>query len=281
VLALLPDPPAFTVGDLIDTETEIATSGPARWALRNWLTGLADQASQVPFIGEAIARRIQALAEALDILLTPTATPPEAQLPTIASFPDIGETLFGAGRAEAINNALLEFGEAARGLIAGTLNTASRTAAQLGEVGADAARRAASIDSPAQFSELARRSHDQAAAAFAGPLADVSAEIDRQGQDAADPFEAAVATGGIQAAAAAIPAYVAEVRRYWEHRQPTTSPHILARHRRIGRVRVPRMVIHVGARTPDAALADEVALRFRAAIGEVYDAGLARVGAAA
>jgi hypothetical protein len=280
LLKLLPDPPDFTLGQLISTGTDVLTSSPTRWALRQWLGSVALVARTAPFIGDWLARRIDALAEALDILLTPTQTPPEAQLPSMAPFPNIGEGLFGGGRAEAIGNALIEFGEAVRSLVAGTLRTAATAAANLGEVGAEMARRAASIDAPGQFAAVARRAHDQADAAFAGPLAEVRSEMDRQGRDAlVDPFEAAVAGGGIQAAAAAIPTYVQEVRRYWEQRQPPTSPHILARHRRIERVRVPRMVIHAGQRSPNAALADEVALRFRAAVGEAYDNGLVRLGA--
>jgi hypothetical protein len=199
----------------------------------------------------------------------------------LAAFPDIGELLLGSGRAEALGAALLGFGEAARGLVSGALRTAASTAARLGEAGADAARRAASINSTAQFAAIARVAHDQASAAVSGPLAEVRAEMDRRSPDAmADTFEDAVARGGIQAAAAAIPAYVGEVRRYWEHRQPPTSPHILARHRRIERVRVPRMIVHGGTRTPDAALADEIALRFRAAVAVAFDAGRIRLGAA-
>jgi hypothetical protein len=41
------------------------------------------------------------------------------------------------------------------------------------------------------------------------------------------------------------------------------------------------MVIHVADRSPDSALADEIALRVHAAAGDAYDAGLARLGAAA
>jgi hypothetical protein len=282
VLAILPDPPSFTLGDLIDLDVAIATSRPARWALRQWLGLVAGAAGEVPFVGDSLADRVHALSEALDILLTPTATPPEARLPSIAPFPDIGAALFGGGRDAALGAALLQFGEAARSLISGTLRTAATAVADLGAVGADTARRAASIDTSGRFAEIARRAHDQAAGAFARPLGEVQSELDGQGPDVlANTFESAVADGGILAAAAGVPLYVAEVRRYWEQRQPPTSPHILARHRRIERVRMPRMVIHVADRTPDSALADEIALRVHAAAGDAYDAGLARLGAAA
>lgn len=281
LMSLVPGAPRFTLGDLIDTEAEIVTSGPARLALRLWLAGLGGLAGQVPFVGASLANRISGLSDALDIALHPTAVPAETQLPPVApSFPDIGETLFGGGRAAALGGALRDFGDAARGFIGGTLRTAATTAAGIGEVGAGMARGATSIDIAQRFTAIAGQARATATASVAGPLAEVQSERDRREPSAiVDSFEAAVASGGIGVAAAAVPAYIAEVRRYWEQRQPPTSPHILARHSQIQRVRLPRMIIHAGGRAPNGALADEIALRFRVAVGEAYDTGLVRLGA--
>ncbi|HUO69803.1 MAG TPA: hypothetical protein VMU39_03420, partial [Solirubrobacteraceae bacterium] len=66
------------------------------------------------------------------------------------------------------------------------------------------------------------------------------------------------------------------VRRYWDDRAPTaTSPHILARHGHVERVRVPRLTIRAPGRRADADSAAAIAARWRTAVGQAYLTGLA------
>src|SRR5262249_19123304 len=75
----------------------------------------------------------------------------------------------------------------------------------------------------------------------------------------------------------AIPAYVGEMRRFWATRRPPlpppTSPHILARHGRLGGVRVPRLTVRVSGRVADTRLAALVAARLHDAVGEADFSG--------
>ncbi|MGH9277039.1 MAG: hypothetical protein ACRD12_02870, partial [Acidimicrobiales bacterium] len=94
-------------------------------------------------------------------------------------------------------------------------------------------------------------------------------------------FEEAASSTGIVTAAAAVPAYVGQMRRFWATRTAVeprpTSAHILARHGRLAMVRVPRMSVHTGGRAPDADLAAMTAARFRASVGTAYRDGRARL----
>jgi hypothetical protein len=54
---------------------------------------------------------------------------------------------------------------------------------------------------------------------------------------------------------------------------PPTSPHILARHGRLGGVRVPRLTVRANGRVADRQLAALVAVRVHDAVGEAYVGG--------
>src|SRR5207245_1064354 len=145
----------------------------------------------------------------------------------------------------------------------------------LGTTFAAEADRAASMGSPARMRELAADAASMSERVF-GPEAErVQAQIGAHRPDElALAFEAAVTDGGFRLVGKAIPAYVGEMRRFWERQRPPaerpTSPHILARHGRLGAVRVPRMTVRAPGRTPDAGLARDVAARFHDAVGNAY-----------
>jgi len=86
-----------------------------------------------------------------------------------------------------------------------------------------------------------------------------------------------VTSGGFALVGGVVPAYVAEMRRFWATKRPPvpppTSPHILARHGRLGGVRVPRITVRASGCAADRQLAALVAARFHDAVGEAYVGG--------
>ena len=196
----------------------------------------------------------------------------------LAGFPDVYDAFFGGGREAALVASVDAFGVEVRGGIRTSLDGAAATFEALGNTFAAEADRAASMGSTARMRELAGDSAAFAERVF-GPEADrlrADAEA-RQPDQLALAFEQAVSSGGFALVGGAIPAYVGEMRRFWATKRPPverpTSPHILARHGRLGGVRVPRMTVRASGRVADRQLAALVAARFHDAVGEAYVGG--------
>jgi hypothetical protein len=107
-------------------------------------------------------------------------------------------------------------------------------------------------------------------------------------------FERWLAGDGFRIIQAAIPLYIAEMRAWWREQARAgeesmveitpTSPHILARRVRLGRVRVPRLTLRANGRAHDEALVRELAQRFHDAVRAAYSDGqreLAQIAGAA
>jgi hypothetical protein len=277
-LSSLPGVPKITLGDIANA----ATSDPAMAIYRAQIgSALIAAAGVAPTL--SLRLRILAAYDVMTLALTPGAMPAETGLFTLppGGFPDISRTLFSGTRLADLTAALTDFGEQTRALARDSISAGVDALGQIGRAATDAAHRATS-HSREQFAELARTAHQDAVDSFAGPAAEVSEELRTRREDPlASAFEQAVARGGLEIVFAAIPTYLGEVRRYWEERRPTpTSPHILARHGRLERVRVPRLTIRAAGRRADAQTAADVAARWRTAVGEAYLAGLEAAAAA-
>ena len=224
--------------------------------------------------------RVDALAKAFDIVLTPTPPPPPDVMPTtpLAGFPDVYDAFFGGGRDGALVASIDALGVEVRGGLRSALAGSATMFADLGTTFAAEADRAASMGSVARMRELAADAAVLSERVF-GPEADrLRAGAESQQPDLlATAFEQAVTSGGFALVGGAIPAYVGEMRRFWATRRPPvdrpTSPHILARHGRLGGVRVPSMTVRASGRTADRQLAALVAARMHDSIGEAYVAG--------
>jgi hypothetical protein len=91
-------------------------------------------------------------------------------------------------------------------------------------------------------------------------------------------FDSAVASGGFHLVGAAIPLYIESMREFWEQQPPSpphpTSPHILAKRQRLGRVKVPAVRIVTAGRALDDPLISRVAAEFRRAVQGAWQSGL-------
>jgi len=275
IVSRLPLIPTVTVDDIVGL-----LIGEALKGIRDTLNRFFDAALFVLWVlpGDYYYNKVKDIAAVVNIVLTPTAfrLPPDV-LPTgpLAGFPDIGEAFFGGGRGTALVSAIDRFGAELGGSVTASLGGAETMLADFGTTFADAADRAVVLGSPLQMRAFALDAAEMSERVF-GPEADRVREqaASRRPDVLAAAFETAVTSGGFALVGAAIPAYVGEMRRFWEQKRPPlerpTSPHILARHGRLGAVRIPRMTVRAPGRTPDRALATVVAERFHSAVDDAY-----------
>lgn len=277
VLAILPSPPELTIDDLVS----LMISGGVGVARGTLLGFLAAADGALWLIGEEEYRaKVQDLAEVFRIVLTPRPFTLPADLRpgfVMAGFPDLSAP-FGGSRGRALLESFDRLGLDLRRSVEGTLAGATDLLEGFAGTVAGEAERSASFASPARIRGMIERSRSLADEVFGGEQATLEARIaGRRPDELGAAFERAVAEGGIAVAGAAIPIYVGRMRRFWGTRRAAaprpTSPHILARHGRLGVVRCPRMTMRVRGGTPDAALATLVATRFRDQVGEVYRLG--------
>lgn len=284
VVDRLPMIPEVTVGDLIDF-----LMGLGGTVLKHTLNVFFEGAlralnalDHLPWVDlEEEYWKLEAIQQICNIVLTrkPFPFPPDVgPIGALAGFPDLYQAFFGGGREAEFLAAIDTFGLEARAGVHGALGGAATLMGDLAETFAREADRAAVLGSPARLRELAVDAGELSERVF-GP------EADRTRADAAArppdvvgaTFEEAVTSGGFALVGAAIPAYVGEMRRFWERPrprpEPVTSPHILARHGRLGGVRVPRMTVNAPRRRPDRALATLVADRFHTEVGAAYVRG--------
>ena len=209
-------------------------------------------------------------------MLTPTpALAPDPRIPTgpLPPFPDVYEAFFGGGRGASFVDAIDHMGREARTSVRQLIEGAATLTRDLGATFGREAERAVMLGSPARMRELAAGAGDMAEQVF-GPESDRVAEqiAGRRPDPLARAFEDVVASQGFALVGASISVYVHEMRRQWVPRRPPverpTSPHILARHGRLGAVRVPRVTVRASAHPGDGALAATVNERLRgAAVG--------------
>src|SRR6266540_1213618 len=275
IVSRLPGIPEVTVDDIVGLLIGEATS-----KVRGALNTFFDAALLVLWVlpGDYYYNKVKDIAKVVNIVLTPTAfTLPPDVMPKgpLAPFPDIGEAFFGGGRGAALVSTIDRFGAELGGSVTASLGGAETMLADLGTTFADAADRAVVLGSPVQMRAFALDAAEMSERVF-GPEADRVREqaASRRPDLLAEAFETAVTSGGFALVGAAIPAYVGEMRRFWEQKRPPlerpTSPHILARHGRLGAVRIPRMTVRAPGRTPDRALATVVAERFHSAVDDAY-----------
>lgn len=285
----------FTVDDLIEAGT-----GTVNMVMYGTLKGaiIAARAAivagghiplvgRLPFVGarlnafrRMLLRKLGLVEQIVDALFRDTGGPMvETAGPRITSMPNFYDLLFGAPPAD-LARQVREFGSALGGNVGALFE---RVAGTLRGFAAVFARTAADLARTGPAGRMARFGRD--AAGMANELYDdqIRALGDRVRAEPIGAFERWLAGNGFRIIERAIPLYIAEMRAWWREQARTgegpylevtpTSPHILARRARLGRVRVPRLTIRAGGRAHDEALVRELAQRFHDAIRNAYADG--------
>lgn len=280
-------PPRLTLGDLLD-RTGTVVMERIRASLTNFINTLRWLVRKLPggvIIYHIWAKRKLDLAQEVinQLFQRPAPYPAETARFTLpGSFPNIFDAFFGPGAPD-FAGALATM---ARGMV--------REVREILDAGTDflygisahfqeAARRFSHLGSPAMYRGIASRAESVADLVFGGQIR----EFRRSLAERRDPFEEAfiswIAGGGVHIIGQAIPMYVGEMLRYWQTQVEEgteltvtitpTSPHIIARRVRLGRVRMQDLVIRAQERDLDDDLVAMVAGRFKTAVENAYVSG--------
>lgn len=221
--------------------------------------------------------------------LGPESAPPSWLL---TSFPRLDEAFFGPGGA-ALRHFSRELGARAgalRGELDDILLTGQGMMYRFGERGQRLAGEYDQIGERGVFRQLARQADALANDALGPQRAELLARAPRPDPLAAlieDWLQIGGQHGTFAVIGAAIPVFFQELQRHWHEQEARgeetttvllpTSPHILARHARLGRVVVPNAHV-VAANAPlDDTLLDTLAGRLRAEVQGAYARGEARM----
>ncbi len=295
IIAAVGSPPRFTIGDLFDTLVAGGVS-VARTSLEAWLANLELAVEAAGFIAgspdlDHIGDRIRALRQVLNISLTPRRPlPAETRLPNLTgiTFPNFFDAFFGPA-APNLRRALGDLATAGTTTVTGILDSTVRLLREAGTVFDEPAARAARLGSPANYRALAAGAAQLAETALGDQT---TALRERIAGRAASQFESWVATGGFALVGEFLPGYIAAMRRRWHEQaerrraELPTSPHIVDRRARLGRVRMQEMRLRVGAPAGgaaaalDDALIGTLSLRFKTAVEDAFRTGRAQHEAA-
>lgn len=291
IIDRIPGFPRLTLGNLLDHGGHAV-----RNSLKISLTGhisllraaVYAAAYLTPVIPEAqyreIMRKLNLTQEVVNQLFqSPAPYPAETarfNLPT--SFPNIFDAFFGTGAPD-FGSALRTMGTGVAREIGELLNTGADFLRGIGAHFQVASQRAARLGSPDQYHALAVRAQSTALTTFGGQTEELRRRLSERRDSFEEAFVSWLSRGGFHIVGAAIPLYVAEMRRYWhaQLREGTeltmiitpTSPHIIARRVSLGRVRMRRLVIRAPERELNSDLAERIALRFKGSVENAYVSG--------
>lgn len=294
----------FTIDDLIEVGTgtvNLLMYGTLKSAILAarvavGASGHIPVIGRIPYLGSRLnayrrrlLRALGLLDQIVDALFRDTGGPMvETAAPRVTPMPNFYDLLFGAPPSD-IADQVRGFGAALAGnvralfeRVAGTLrgfaSVFATTAADLARTGPAGRMAGFGRDAAGMANDL----YDDQIRALGGRIAATPT----------GPFERWLAGNGFRIIERAIPIYVEEMHAYWQEQSRSgdepyleitpTSPHILARRARLGRVRVPRLTLRANGRAHDDALVAELARNFHDAVQDAYSDGqreLARIAA--
>jgi hypothetical protein len=289
VLAAVGALPRLTLNDLLDaagTAARVAT----RLALTAFISAIRTVLKlSIPglilYYRGGVKRKLNLIQQVVDTLFqTPRTYPEEIRpLPTPRTFPNFFEAFFGPGTPD-IAGALQRFATGTVTQVQVTVQAGVDMLSGFARTFSRAADAAARMGAPERYRALAARADRLAEISFGPQLDAMSRRVTAR---PAQPMEEALVgwlgRGGFHIIGAVIPAYVAEMRRFWQQQVASgtepmltitpTSPHILARRARLGRVRMRRLQITARGQAADETLVEAVARQFKQAVEQAYVTG--------
>ena len=276
-------PPSLTLGDILD-----ASGTVARVATGVVLRGLVGKArSLVPTsIFPGAGRKLLALENLIAALFqAPRPYPDElaGPPPRIAAMPNVYDTIVGRA-GTALVRSVRQWGDRTAAGVDDVFQGLGRAfdvyAIDMARLSAASAR----VVPAARIGRFSAEAQGLSADLFGDQLAHLRRVTATARRPSGSGFQQWLTTGGFNVIGAAIPPYVAEMRRFWQSEREgagdaivdlgtAVSPHILARRARLARVQMRRLTIDAGNRPLDPALAREIAERFRGAVGDAYRDG--------
>jgi hypothetical protein len=233
----------------------------------------------------AVRGRVRALRQVVGIALRPMIPlPAEVARPSWPrTFPNLADTLFPGGGAE-LQAFFAQAGLAVRGVVGSIFRTGQDTLLHLAATAEGLSADARTLGSAAQYAQQDAFAGRMARLVF-GPQV-TAAELQRRVARPADPlalaFEDHVRRAGFDLAGGVLWGFVVEMLAAWDERAAEgggasaritpTSPHILARHARVGRAQMQTLTLRAPGHPMDRALARQIAEEFGRQVTAAYDA---------
>lgn len=287
ILGRSPGVPRLTLGDLLDASGH-AVRISLKLSLTNFLTTLRTAIVLAPgyILGlyRGVMRKLNLAQEVVNQLFqSPAPYPAEtARFRLATSFPNIFDAFFGTGTTD-LGSALRTMATEITREIGELLNTGADFLYGIGNHFQMASQRSARLGSPDQYGALAVWAQSAALTTFGGQAEELRRSLSERRDSFETTFVSWLSRGGFHLVGATIPLYVAEMQRYWQAQLQEgseltmiitpTSPHIIARRVRLGRVRLRSLVIRAPDRELDDDLADRIANRFKNAVENAYVSG--------
>lgn len=231
----------------------------------------------------AVRGRVTALRQVVGIALRPMIPlPPEVARPSWPrTFPNLADTLFPGGGAE-LQAFFAQAGLAVRGVVGSIFRTGQDTLLHLSATATGLSADARTLGSAAQVAQQDAFAARMARLVFGPQIT----ELQRRAAGPADPlalaFEQHVRSAGFDLAGGVLWGFVVEMLEAWDRRAEEgggasqritpTSPHILARHARVGRAQMQALTLRAPGHSMDRALARRIADEFGRQVSAAYDA---------
>lgn len=286
----------LTLNDVLDATGKVlnlAAYGTAKGALLAARTGVLAAGTQIPLVGRSIItsaeqdrylRVIDLLGQIVDALFTSTSgTGQETIGPKLGDMPNLYDTLV-AQPPKHVGQALRDWGSTLAGNFRAVLDTTASTLQRLAGVFDTTAAELARTGPAWSMAQLGRDTAGLVDTLYGDQL---EALGQRLSESTPNSFERWLVNGGFEALGQIVPLYIEQMMQWWQAEAEregapsvhlnATSPHILAKHARLARVHLPRLVLRAPARGHNEGLVRELAQHFRGAVQRAYSEGRRRL----
>ena len=258
--------------------------------LQDQITDYMKENRKKVWVGEKLfdlRTRLEALREIIGIAATHTPFPAEATPPDLADvqFPDVYKAFFEGPQADDLRKSLATTSATLSTGVAAVFDAGIKATNDLGDSLGEAAAQAAQMGVGARYRRIASSADRLSEVAFGANA--LRARLGPPKDPIALAFESWLAGSAFQIIEKALPGYTRQMLQFWkaEAAKPVadrpTSPHIVARHAQVGRVKTPRLVIRVPEGLAlDKSLAAEIGDRVRTGVAQAFGLGMAKAASA-
>jgi hypothetical protein len=230
---------------------------------------------------------LEALRTIIGIAATHTLFPAEATPPDLTDlqFPDLYKAFFEGPKADDLRKSLVATSATLSTGVAAVFDAGIKATRDLGDSLGEAAATAAQMGVGARYRQIASNADRLSETTFGAR--ELRAKLGPPKDPVALAFESWLAGSAFQIIEKALPAYTRQMLQFWKTEAAKTpadrptSPHIVARHAQVGRVKTPRLVIRVPeGHALDKSLAAEIGDRVRTGVAQAFGLGMAKAAAA-
>ncbi|MBZ4417436.1 hypothetical protein [Myxococcus sp. RHSTA-1-4] len=279
LLLLIPGMPSLSLRDLLVLDANVRRVATRAGAL-SALTMAEAELSLVPeFLFKDKKKHLRQLDLMKQVVRAATTAPPPLppetarfQYPEHVGFPHLGWAFFGWGAPD-FRSTLATLRDGVQRTVRENLLVGEDLLENVADVFQRVQTEAMLLGAPERYRAISEQSEQLTATVFGAQAEELQARLAARRPDLlAEAFEGWLAMGGFQLVGQTLPLYVEEMDSWWHAGQEAypTSPHLLARRARVGRVSMQRLTLDARGRPLDEALALELAHQFQGAVATAY-----------